>query len=92
MNYTNLFDTNLGFMRERRADGSWNEPFAPETWSGGFTEGSSWHWTWCAFQDIPGLVKLMGGNQAFGRSWMKCSPPPPTPIWAAIMEAAPFTR
>jgi predicted alpha-1,2-mannosidase len=67
MNYTNLFDTNIGFMRERRADGTWNEPFAPETWSGGFTEGSSWHWTWCAFQDIPGLVKLMGGNEAFGK-------------------------
>jgi len=67
MNYTNLFDTNIGFMRERKADGSWNEPFAPENWSGGFTEGSSWHWTWCAFQDIPGLVGLMGGKEAFAK-------------------------
>ena len=65
MNYTNLFDASIGFMRERKADGSWNEPFYPDQWGGGFTEGCSWHWTWCAFQDIPGLVKLMGGDKAF---------------------------
>ena len=65
MNYTNVFDPKVGFMRERKADGSWNEPFYPQHWTGGFTEGSSWHWTWCVFQDIPGLVNLMGGDQAF---------------------------
>ncbi len=67
LNYTNLFDTKLGFMRERKADGSWNEPFYPEQWGGGFTEGSSWHWTWCVFHDVPGLAKLMGGDEAFAR-------------------------
>jgi predicted alpha-1,2-mannosidase len=66
MNYTNLFDSNIGFVRERKADGSWDEPFYPEQWGGGFTEGCSWHWTWCVFQDIPGLVDRMGGDKAFG--------------------------
>jgi predicted alpha-1,2-mannosidase len=65
LNYSNLFDAKLGFMRERKADGSWNEPFYPEQWGGGFTEGCSWHWTWCVFHDVPGLVKLMGGDEAF---------------------------
>ena len=65
LNYKNLFDATSGFMRERKADGSWNEPFYPDQWGGGFTEGCSWHWTWCVFQDIPGLVKLMGGEKAF---------------------------
>jgi predicted alpha-1,2-mannosidase len=65
MNYTNLFDSKVGFIRERKADGSWVEPFYPEQWGGGFTEGCSWHWTWCVFQDVPGLVKLMGGDKAF---------------------------
>jgi predicted alpha-1,2-mannosidase len=64
-NYTNLFDPHVAFMRERKADGSWNEPFYPDQWGGGFTEGCSWHWTWCVFQDIPGLVRLMGGDKAF---------------------------
>jgi predicted alpha-1,2-mannosidase len=65
MNWTNVFDPKIGFVRERKADGSWVEPFYPNQWGGGFTEGCSWHWTWCVFHDIPGLVKLMGGEQAF---------------------------
>ncbi len=66
MNWTNVFDANIGFVRERKADGSWVEPFYPNQWGGGFTEGCSWHWTWCVFHDIPGLMQLMGGEKAFG--------------------------
>jgi predicted alpha-1,2-mannosidase len=65
MNYTNLFDPSVGFMRGRKADGTWDEPFYPEEWGGPFTEGCSWHWTWCVFQDVPGLIKLIGGDKAF---------------------------
>ena len=67
MNYTNVFDAKTGFVRGRKADGSWNEPFSPVEWGGPFTEGNSWHWTWSVFQDVPGLVRLMGGDEAFGR-------------------------
>ncbi|MDB6018101.1 MAG: alpha,2-mannosidase, partial [Pedosphaera sp.] len=65
MNWTNVFDAATGFVRERQADGSWVEPFYPNQWGGGFTEGCSWHWTWCVFHDIPGLVNRMGGEAAF---------------------------
>ncbi len=65
MNYTNLFDARIGFVRGRQADGAWCEPFYPDEWGGPFTEGCSWHWTWSVFQDVPGLIKLMGGDQAF---------------------------
>jgi predicted alpha-1,2-mannosidase len=65
MNYTNLFDTKTGFMRGRKADGSWCEPFDPTEWGGPFTEGCSWHWTWSVMQDVPGLIKLIGGDTAF---------------------------
>ncbi|HYG34407.1 MAG TPA: glycoside hydrolase family 92 protein, partial [Clostridia bacterium] len=64
-NYTNLFDVKTGFVRGRKADGSWCEPFDPTEWGGPFTEGSSWHWTWSVFHDLPGLIKLMGGEKAF---------------------------
>jgi predicted alpha-1,2-mannosidase len=64
-NWTNVFDPATGFVRERKENGSWVEPFYPNQWGGGFTEGCSWHWTWCVFHDIPGLVKLMGGDEAF---------------------------
>jgi len=66
MNYTNLFDAKIGFVRGRQEDGSWCEPFYPDEWGGPFTEGNSWHWTWCVFHDLPGLVGLMGGDKAFG--------------------------
>ena len=65
MNYTNLFDATIGFMRGRKADGSWDEPFYPDEWGGPFTEGNSWQWTWSVMQDEPGLMKLMGGEKAY---------------------------
>jgi putative alpha-1,2-mannosidase len=65
LDYTNLYDAKTGFMRGRRAGGDWNEPFYPDEWGGPFTEGDSWQWSFSAMQDEPGLVKLMGGEQAF---------------------------
>lgn len=65
MNYTNLFDAKIGFVRGRQENGAWCEPFDPTEWGGPFTEGCSWHWTWSVFQDIPGLITLMGGDKAF---------------------------
>ena len=65
MNYTNVLDAKTGFVRGRKVDGSWCEPFDPTEWGGPFTEGNSWHWTWSVFHDIPGLVGLLGGESAF---------------------------
>jgi predicted alpha-1,2-mannosidase len=67
MNYTNVFDAQLGFVRGRKADGSWGDNFHPTEWGGPFTEGNSWHWTWSVFQDVPGLIQLLGGDEAFAR-------------------------
>ncbi len=65
MNYTNLFDAKAGFMRGRKADGAWNEPFYPDEWGGPFTEGNAWQWTWSVMQDEPGLMTLMGGEKNY---------------------------
>ena len=67
MNYTNVYDPSVGLMRGRTADGSWCEPFDPVEWGGAFIEGNSWQWSWSVMQDIPGLIRLMGGDQAFAR-------------------------
>jgi len=67
MNYTNVFDASTGFVRGRKEDGAWLENFDPTEWGGPFTEGNSWHWTWSVFQDVPGLIKLLGGDEAFGK-------------------------
>lgn len=65
MNYTNVFDPSSGFMRGRKSDGSWCEPFDPVEWGGPFVEGNAWQWTWSVMQDIPGLIRLFGGDKAF---------------------------
>lgn len=64
-NYKNLFDARIGLMRGKNDDGSWETPFNPFKWGDAFTEGNSWHYTWGVFQDIQGLINLMGGRQKF---------------------------
>ncbi|MGD0581979.1 MAG: GH92 family glycosyl hydrolase [Bacteroidales bacterium] len=65
MNYKNVFDPGRKLMRGRNKDGTFQSPFNPYKWGDAFTEGNSWHYTWCVFQDIAGLMDLMGGKEAF---------------------------
>ena len=66
LNYKNVFDKEVGFVRGRKEDGTWRENFDPTEWGGPFTEGNPWHWTWSVFHDVPGLIDLLGGKEAFG--------------------------
>lgn len=69
--YKNLFDPSTRFMRPRLSDGSWKTPFNPsdlahaESVGGDYTEGNAWQYTWHVQHDVPGLIALMGGNEAF---------------------------
>lgn len=65
MNYRNVFDPGRKLMRGRNLDGSFQSPFSPYKWGDAFTEGNSWHYTWSVFQDINGLIGLMGGKDYF---------------------------
>ena len=65
MNYKNLFDPSIRLMRGKNKDGSWETPFNPFKWGDAFTEGNSWHYTWGVFQDVQGLINLIGGKQNF---------------------------
>lgn len=65
MNYKNVFDNDRKLMRGRNKDGAFQSPFSPYKWGDAFTEGNSWHYTWSVFQDIDGLVSLMGGRENF---------------------------
>ncbi len=63
--YSNVFDSSIGFVRPKDSQGEWSDFYSPEMWGPDFTEGSAWHWTWCVFHDPAGLIKLMGGEDAF---------------------------
>jgi predicted alpha-1,2-mannosidase len=65
MNYKNVFDDGRKLMRGRNLDGKFQSPFSPYKWGDAFTEGNSWHYTWSVFQDVAGLVELMGGKDKF---------------------------
>ena len=68
-NWRNVFDAKSGFMRGRRSDGSWREPFDPyrcgheSSWGGDFTEGNAWQWRWHVLQDSAALVEALGGKE-----------------------------
>lgn len=64
-NYKNLFDPRTGWMRGKNKNGVFQSPFNPLKWGDAFTEGNSIHYTWSVFQDIQGLVELMGGDESF---------------------------
>jgi predicted alpha-1,2-mannosidase len=64
-NYKNVFDPATGFVRGRHADGSWVQPFDPNTKARFITEGTPWQYTYSVQQDVPGLIKLMGGKEKF---------------------------
>ncbi|GGH11458.1 GH92 family glycosyl hydrolase [Mucilaginibacter phyllosphaerae] len=67
-NYKNVYDPSVGFMRPKKADGTFRAKFDPlSTINEGFIEGNSWNYTLFAPQDPQGLIKLMGGNARFVR-------------------------
>ncbi|MEN8117642.1 MAG: GH92 family glycosyl hydrolase [Bacteroidota bacterium] len=66
--YENYFDTENKFMRGKMADGSWRTPFNPiasQHRNDDFCEGNSWQYTWLVPQDVEGLIKIHGGEEAF---------------------------
>ncbi|MCR4317155.1 MAG: GH92 family glycosyl hydrolase [Planctomycetes bacterium] len=65
-NYTNVWDPQTRFFRGRNRDGSFVQPFVPvNTFDSQFVEGDAWHWRWFAPHDVPGLIDLFGGDEAF---------------------------
>ncbi|MDR1937565.1 MAG: GH92 family glycosyl hydrolase, partial [Tannerellaceae bacterium] len=67
MNYRNYFDSTGGFMRGKKADGSWETPFNPRSPGRSYVEGNAWQWNWYVPQDVYGYIELMGGKEAFSR-------------------------
>lgn len=64
-NYNLLFDEATGFMRGRKENGEWSEPFSPIIWGGDYCEGGAWQNSFSVFHDIDGLAELYGGKEKF---------------------------
>ena len=69
-NYKHIWDPKVGWMRPRRLDGSWYEPFEPVATgfaAKGFVESTSAIYSFFVPHDIPGLAQLFGGNDALAQ-------------------------
>lgn len=69
-NYRNVFDSKIGFMAPKSADGQWVTPFDPKLGGGQggrdyFTEMNAWTYTFHVQHDVAGLIQLMGGRDNF---------------------------
>ncbi len=65
-NYRRVFDGASGFMRGRKSDGSWRTPFAANGLvNDEYTEADAWQYAFSVQQDVPGLIKLYGGDAGF---------------------------
>jgi predicted alpha-1,2-mannosidase len=65
-NWHNVYDAASGFMRARKRDGSFREPFDPAVSGYGtdYTEGNAWQYSWYVPQDVAALAQAHGGAEA----------------------------
>jgi predicted alpha-1,2-mannosidase len=67
--YRALFDSTTQFFRGRNSDSSWVSPFNPLDYGGNggspYTEGNAWQYFWYVPQDVPDLIRLVGGRWVF---------------------------
>jgi predicted alpha-1,2-mannosidase len=66
-NYRHVFDTSVGFVRGRTADGKWISPFDPGEPYYNFMmkEASGWSTLWLTPHDVEGLANELGGREKF---------------------------
>ena len=68
--YRNVYDEESGFMCGRNAAGKFKKENPTEVvgeWleQSSYTEGNSWHYLFHVLHDVPGMIELMGGQEAF---------------------------
>jgi len=62
-NWRHLFDSQTGFLRGKKKDGSWIEPFDPVTWGDPYVEGSAWQHRFDVPHNVDALIASLGGKE-----------------------------
>ncbi|WP_394826030.1 GH92 family glycosyl hydrolase [Pendulispora albinea] len=65
--FRHVFDTSTGFMRAKKSDGRFREPFDPvyAQYGSDYTEGNALQYSFFVPHDVQGLIELMGGRERF---------------------------
>ncbi|MDB5326727.1 MAG: putative alpha,2-mannosidase [Phycisphaerales bacterium] len=73
LNFGNIFDSDIGFFRGRTPDGKWFEPLDPKAINfENYTEANAWQYAFFVPHDVPTMMKLYGGPEAFVRKLDEC--------------------
>lgn len=65
-NYQQHFDASTGFMRAKDSAGKFRLPFDPNAYHPeDYCEANAWQYSFFVPHDVPGLIALYGGEQAF---------------------------
>lgn len=64
-NFRNIFEKSTRFMVPRDSKGNWQPGFKPEDYTPHISESNAWHYFWSVQHDIPALIDLIGGKNAF---------------------------
>jgi predicted alpha-1,2-mannosidase len=68
-NYQLYYDSSVGFMRGKLANGEWNPVFNPSQSSrpyiNDYSEGNAWQYLWLVPEDFEGLIGLLGSDEKF---------------------------
>lgn len=67
--YKNVFDPSVNMVRGKDSHGNWHSPFNPHAYGEGanadFTEATATQYTFYDPQDVPTMIRLMGGKEKF---------------------------
>jgi predicted alpha-1,2-mannosidase len=63
--YTNIWNNDVHWFRARNADGTWTEWKGRDVYGQGCVESDPYQQGWFVPQDVPGLIRLMGGDAKF---------------------------
>jgi predicted alpha-1,2-mannosidase len=67
-NYQNVYDSEIGYMRPRLANGEWRKEFDPlDTHGQGFIEGNAWNYGLYVPHEVDQMIEMMGGKDAFSK-------------------------
>ena len=84
--WRNVFDPETRFMRPREQDGTWYEPFLPES-PERWREGTGWQYLWLVPQDVGGLFGAIGREEALLRLDRFFSLAlTGSPVWAEVQQ------
>lgn len=64
-NWRYVYDSKSTFMRPKLKNGEFIKTFVPKEYTPYFCESNAWQYFWSVPQNIEGLIKVVGGNDAF---------------------------